>query len=250
MLVCNFPNHSAQNLLHHINFLQLPKLKDGLLRLKLALHHLQVSQYLLLPNCTHKNGLELIFSSLEHLRSAFSVAKEEHQEFFIPQRTLPLTFGKVNIVTFASHDTRLIVGLERGAVAIYDTEALFTSGSGDIQPLKIAQLQPEPLRQIMPNPGAEHNLSNLFVVVGDGKVALLDIQLEPQGGWTASDSLTRPITGLYAYCLISTFDLQYQIISCLVTERETSCYRITNWGYFDLFFEQQIRTTQTHPSHR
>jgi len=194
---------------------------------------------LLSLNCTYKTGLELIFSSLEHLRSAFTAAKEE-QEVFIPKRTLPLAFGKANIVTFACHDTRLLLGLEQGAVTIYDTAALFSSGSGDIQPLKMTQLQSGPLRQIVPNPGTEQNLSNLVVVVGDGKVALLDMQLEPQGGWTASDSLTQPIAGLCAYCLISSFDSHYQIISCLVTERETSCYWITNGGHFDLFFEQQI----------
>ena len=163
-------------------------------------------------NCTYKNDLELIFSPLEHLRSAFAAAKEEHQELFTPRRTLPLVFGKANIVTFACHDTRLLVGFEQGAVVIYDTAALFTSGSGDVQPLKITQLQSGPLRQIVPNPGAEQNLSSLVVVVGDGKVALLDMQLEPQGGWTASDSSTRPVAGLCVYYLISTFDL----LSCML----------------------------------
>lgn len=153
-------------------------------------------------NCTQQNALELIFSSLEHLRSAFTTAKEEHQELFTPKRTLPLAFGKANIVTFACHDTRLLVGLEQGAIAVYDTAALFTSGSGDVQPLKITQLQSGPLRQIVPNPGTEQNLSSLVVVVGDGKVALLDMQLEPQGGWTASDSSTQPIAGL---CLLPDF---------------------------------------------
>lgn len=52
----------------------------------------------------------------------------------------------------------------------------------------------------MPNPGTEQNLSNLVAVVGDGNAVLLDMQLEPQGGWAASDSLTQPIAGLFAYC--------------------------------------------------
>lgn len=156
---------------------------------------------------TYRNGLELIFSSLEHLRSAFNAAKEEDQDIFTPQRTLSLAFGKANIVTFACHDTRLLVGLERGAVAIYDTAALFTPGSGDVQPLRITQLQSGPLRHIVPNPGTEQNLSGLVAVVGDGNAVLLDMHLEPQGGWSASDSLTQPVAGLFAYCLISTFDL-------------------------------------------
>jgi nucleoporin NUP159 len=154
-----------------------------------------------------QNGLELIFSPLEHLRSAFNAAKEDDRDLFTPKRSLPLAFGKVNIVTFAYHDTRLLVGLERGAVAIYDTAALFTPGSGDIQPLRVTQLQSGPLRQIVPNPGTEQNLSNLVAVVGAGKAVLLDMQLEPQGGWTASDSLTQPVAGLFAYCPDFHFDL-------------------------------------------
>ena len=59
----------------------------------------------------------------------------------------------------------------------------------------------------MPNPGTEQNLSSLVAVVGDGKAVLLDMQLEPQGGWTASDSLSQPVAGLFAYCLIPAFDL-------------------------------------------
>ena len=188
-------------------------------------------------NWTYRNGLELIFSSLEHLRSAFNAAKEEDQNIFTPKRTLPLAFGKANIVTFACHDTRLLVGLERGAVAIYDTAALFTPGSGDVQPLGITQLQSGPLRQIVPNPGTEQNFSGLVAVVGDGKAVLLDMQLEPQGGWTASDSLTQPAAGLFAYCLIFTVDL-LRIFSCMVAERETSRHWTTNWRHFDLFFDQ------------
>ena len=178
------------------------------MRLLQALHHPQVSQLPLLSlNRTYGNGLELIFSSLEHLRSAFNAAKEEDQDIFTPKRTLPLAFGKVNIVTFAYHDTRLLVGLEQGAVAIYDTAALFTPGSGDVQPLRITQLQSGPLRQIVPNPGKEQNFSSLVAVVGDGKAVLLDMLLESQGGWTASDSLTQPVAGLFAYCRISILDL-------------------------------------------
>ena len=71
----------------------------------------------------------------------------------------------------------------------------------------MTQLQSGPLRQIVPNPGTEQNLGGLVAVVGDGKAVLLDMQLEPQGGWTASDSLTQPAAGLFAYCLISTVDL-------------------------------------------
>jgi len=62
----------------------------------------------------------------------------------------------------------------------------------------MAQVQSSSLRQMSPNPGIEPNLSELFAVVGDGKVALLNVQLEPQGGWAASDLMTQPISGEFS----------------------------------------------------
>ena len=53
------------------------------------------------------------------------------------------------------------------------------------------------LGQKSPYPGIEPNLSELFAV-GEGKAALLNVQLEPQGGRAASDLLTQPISGEFS----------------------------------------------------
>jgi len=136
--------------------------------------------------------LAIIFSTLEGLRSAFSEAKEDDESLFSAKRTMPLHSGRANIVTFACNDTRLVLGLESGSVAIYDTAALLSSGTDEIQPLTTRQIQSSPLRQIISNPGSE---PELVAVVGDGNVVLLNMQLEPQGGWAASDLMTQPISG-------------------------------------------------------
>lgn len=135
-----------------------------------------------------------MFSTLEDLRLAFTVAKEDTEALFSPKRILPITLANVNIVAFASSDTRLVVGLENGSVAIYDTALLFTAGTDEVSPLKVIQLQSS-LRQILPNPGTDPNLSDLLAIVGDGKVLLLNMDLETQGGWSASDLMTQPISG-------------------------------------------------------
>ncbi|KAF8150734.1 hypothetical protein B0H34DRAFT_801662 [Crassisporium funariophilum] len=135
---------------------------------------------------------ELILSTLEDLRSAFVAAENGSDELFVPKRILPLP-GKCNMVAFASADTRLLVGLEQGTIAVYDTAVLFTSGSDETQPMKTTQIQSRAFRQIAPNPGTEQNLGDLVAVVADGKVQLLNMQLEPQGGWVASDIMTQPI---------------------------------------------------------
>lgn len=140
-----------------------------------------------------------MFSTLEDLRSAFTVAKEGNENLFSPKRSLPVTSANVNIIAFGSNDTRLVVGLEDGSLAIYDTAPLFTPGTGGVSPLKAMQIQSSPLRQILPNPGTDPNSSDIFAIVGDGRVLLFNMQLEPQGGWVASDLMTQPISGQYSF---------------------------------------------------
>lgn len=111
----------------------------------------------------------------------------------------------MNIITFAFEDSFLFLGLESGFLVVYDTAALFTPGTEEITPLKTAQVQSSPPRQILPNPGTEPNLCGLVAVVGDGKVILLNMQLEAQGGWAASDLMTQPITGEFGECVPESF---------------------------------------------
>jgi nucleoporin NUP159 len=138
----------------------------------------------------------LIFSTLEDLRSAFPGAKEDNDDLFNPKRTLSLQ-SKPNIVIFAFGDTRIFVGLEDGHVLVYDTSALFSSGTDKVGVLASTQIQRPALRQIVPNPGTEPGLSDLVAIVGQEKVHLFNVKLEPQGGWTATDTSSRPVAGVY-----------------------------------------------------
>ena len=138
-----------------------------------------------------------MFSTLEDLRSAFATAKEGSENLFSARRILPIISANVNLIAFASNDTRLVVGLGDGSVVVYDTALLFSTGEGDVSPIKTTQMQSSPLRQILPNPSTDPSLCDLLAIVGDGKVVLLNMQLEPQGGWAASDLMTQPISSVY-----------------------------------------------------
>ena len=109
------------------------------------------------------------------------------------KRTLSLPQGKPNILTLANHDSCLVVGLEQGAIAVYDTTLLFAPGQDQIQPTHSQQLQSAPLKQISANPGIEP----VVAVVGEGSVQVVNMQLEPQAGWTASDASTNPAAGAF-----------------------------------------------------
>ncbi|KDR78946.1 hypothetical protein GALMADRAFT_1281525 [Galerina marginata CBS 339.88] len=156
------------------------------------------------------SGSELVFSPLDDLRSAFASAKEDDETLFTPKRVQSIP-TKANIVKFACGDTRLLVGLEDGSVVVYDTSSLFTPGTNDVQPLGRFQVQSMPIRQILPNPGTEPGLSDIFAVVGDGKVQLLNMRLESQGGWAATDLMTQPIAGECLWRFFLTF--AYSIFS-------------------------------------
>ncbi|KAF8199687.1 hypothetical protein BJ912DRAFT_922074 [Pholiota molesta] len=95
------------------------------------------------------SGSDLLFSTLEDLRSSFSSAKD-------------------------------------------------SPDANEVHPLTSAHVQTTSVRQIVPNPGAEPGLSDLIAVVSNGKVQLLDTQLEPQGGWTATDLMTQPIAASWS----------------------------------------------------
>jgi len=91
----------------------------------------------------------------------------------------------------------MFVGLEDGHMLVYDTSALFSPGTNEVEPLTSTQIQRPALRQIVPNPGAEPGLSDLVAVVGHEKVQLFNMQLESQGGWAATDMSSRPVAGGY-----------------------------------------------------
>ncbi|KAF8907368.1 hypothetical protein CPB84DRAFT_1822580 [Gymnopilus junonius] len=138
------------------------------------------------------SGSEIVLSPLEDLRSAFTTAKADNETPFNAKRSLSIP-TKANIIRFACADSRFLVGLEDGSIVVYDTSAILTPGTNDIQPLNRIQIQSSPLRQIVPNPGSEPGLNDLVAVVGDGNVHLLNKGLESQGGWVASDLMSQPI---------------------------------------------------------
>ncbi|TFK27125.1 hypothetical protein FA15DRAFT_692647 [Coprinopsis marcescibilis] len=139
------------------------------------------------------SSYELVASTLNDLRSALKDAKDEEDNDFTPKRVVALQ-AKPNILTFANRDSILLVGLEQGSVLSFDSATLCTPGEGTLQPLKTVQLQSAPLRQILPNPGTEPNLVDKIAIVGNGTTQIFNAQLEPQGGWSASDSTTNPTT--------------------------------------------------------
>jgi len=191
-----YPNHYRLTYQHHTTSLLFQISKAGLWQPGKRLR-VQVRDCLLCGCSALIESTVLIFSTLEDLRSAFPGAKEDNEDLFNPKRTLPPLQSTPNIVTFAFGDSRMFVGLEDGHVLVYDTSALFSSGTDKIGPLASTQIQRPALRQIIPNPGTEPGLSDLVAIVGHEKVHLFNVQLEPQGGWEATDISSRPVAGMY-----------------------------------------------------
>lgn len=161
---------------------------------------------------------ELFLSPLNDLRSSSKSAKEGNDNEFAFQRTIALPQGKPNIITFAYQDSRLVVGLEEGLVLVYNAESLFTPGQEQVQPAHTRQLQSSALQQIAANPGTEPNLVDRFAVVGNDFVQLFDSQLEPHGGWSASDPSTIPAAGASnQVSWLTRAHFLSRVFSCLVT---------------------------------
>jgi nucleoporin NUP159 len=147
---------------------------------------------------THPTLPAIISSPLDDLRGALKSAKEGSEETFIPKRTISLDSGRPNIVAFASNDTRLFVGFDQGQLAVYDTTAVFSPGSGNLAPLHINPEQSGPVKQISSNPGIEPSFSDIVAVVrSNGSVVLFSANLEIQGGWAAEDPASMPVAGMY-----------------------------------------------------
>lgn len=138
--------------------------------------------------------LELVLGPLEEIRTSLRDAKEDAENEFTPKRRIALP-GKPNIVTFANQDSALLIGLEQGVAMSFDSAALLSAGTDEVQPVNTVQLQGSPLRQILPNPGTDSALVDKVAIVGDGTAQIFNSRLEPQGGWTASDPSTNPVCG-------------------------------------------------------
>ncbi|KIM84780.1 hypothetical protein PILCRDRAFT_817577 [Piloderma croceum F 1598] len=149
------------------------------------------------------SDISLIFSPLADLRLAFSNATPENAEnVFAPHRTLSFAPATPNIITFASADTRLVVGLTQGPVLVFDTARLFTQGSDEITPLhSFPSTTSSAPREILPNPG---DMPDLVAVLRDGNgqpgsqlVEIVDVQrLESIGGWRSGNAPDATPTSL------------------------------------------------------
>ncbi|KII89617.1 hypothetical protein PLICRDRAFT_557766 [Plicaturopsis crispa FD-325 SS-3] len=141
-------------------------------------------------SAARNNGVfSLIFSPLADLRAAYNTTSPPNDEIpFTPQRTLSISSAIPNILALASSDTRLLVGLLQGQVAVFDTAQLFTPGHGEIQPLHSFQGSAPP-RQIVPNPG---DMPDLVAVLReqDASVEVLDVRKnELIAGWRSGNTL-------------------------------------------------------------
>lgn len=116
----------------------------------------------------------------------------EGEEQIKPKRILPLTDIPTHL-TFASNGGRLVVAFENGGIAVYDTQVLFSEGSGNVNTLRVFPPSPPGVvRQLSSNPG---DLPDLVAVRRDSTnggnglvVEVLDTRkLQSIGGWSLSD---------------------------------------------------------------
>lgn len=138
---------------------------------------------------------------------------------FVAQRMLSFSTSEPNLLALANNDSRLVVGFKSGQIIVYDTSAVFTPGSNEIQPIGILQTSQQPIIDIASNPNTEDpTLSALLAVVRvDGSVQVLNTNLEPQGGWVAGDADSAPVTGVFSSLL-----LHFNIYSIFISSRLVS----------------------------
>lgn len=127
------------------------------------------------------------------------------------------TSSRINIVRFACSDSRLLVSQDNGSILVYDTSQLFTEGTNEVHPSTSTHIQAGYIQQIVPNPGTEPGLNDLVAIVSNGKVQLLNLDLEPQGGWVGNDLMSQPIAGQFQF-LVSSKSLANTCNSVLVSQ--------------------------------
>jgi nucleoporin NUP159 len=141
-------------------------------------------------------NVDIIFSTLEELRTAVKNASEDDKGFFFPQRDLSLDLGLPTMLAFGHNDARLVVGVDNGSIYVYNTANLFSPGSDFVKPLRTFDPQVAALRQIAANPSTEPDfIDTIAVVRSDGSVQLMNTMLEPLGGWSSGDSNVGSVAG-------------------------------------------------------
>lgn len=100
------------------------------------------------------------------------------------------------------------MSLKNGPIAVYETEKLFGSDSGEPIPVLIQPTSPAPVRQIMPNPSSDPSLADLVAVLReDGSVQVLNGQLQSQADWVAGDFASTAVAGTSLECFSVAFHL-------------------------------------------
>ena len=91
---------------------------------------------------------------MSDLREAFDQPSNAAEELpFFPKRTVDLSDAIPNLLAFACNNTRLVVGLVQGDIAVFDTGVLFSPGSDGVVPLHTFLLHTSGApRLILPNP--------------------------------------------------------------------------------------------------
>ncbi|KAH7919373.1 hypothetical protein BV22DRAFT_1075323 [Leucogyrophana mollusca] len=136
----------------------------------------------------------LILSPLADLRSAFATAAADDDRIFQPQRRLSLDDAIPVVVAFACNDSRLLVGVSEGAIAVFDTALLFSPGDSPVNPLHtFSGAAGSSLLSVLPNPG---DMPELVAVLRECSqnpaapaVELLDVlKNQSTGGWRGAGS--------------------------------------------------------------
>jgi nucleoporin NUP159 len=163
----------------------------------------------------------IILSPLSDLHESISTTSEDDPEpRFTPQRTLPLPSVTPNQIAFALHDTRLVVAIVEGPVAVFDTLRLFSPGNDEVSPLHhFPSTTTTAVRQLWPNPG---DLPGLVAIIREPTdvpaaqlVEIIDVEkLTSVGGWKkGADANATPTSCMF-----------YPFFLWMFMHREPTCF--------------------------
>ncbi|KAF7424308.1 hypothetical protein PC9H_009615 [Pleurotus ostreatus] len=115
---------------------------------------------------------------------------------FTPSNTIPIESASPCTLTFASNDTRLLLGLASGEILVYDTSHLLTGAQTQAKPIHSFQhAVGSSIGQVAANPStSDATLGSLVAVVSrNGRVFVLNVQtFASEGGWMGTDEAFQP----------------------------------------------------------